>query len=248
MALCFKSYRVFYTCMVVAINFIYIMFIEIYTSPIEDSIITEGILSVETYPLFSSTTFLGGIIGSSNAGLISEWLGIKTSLLVFSSLGLIGGVFLVWAHDSISMIIAKGLVGIYIGLSMSCVPVYVTEISPTETRNFYGIMLGIALRIGVLLSYLLCIFWGFHWLSLIYVIIIAFFNLNLVFLPESPRWLRSKGFHKKAAQASDYLYDSYQEISQLHLTAQKDELEDQEPKSLRQRSQVISYGQFYVLC
>ena len=221
--------------MIATISFVSLMYIEGYTSPIEDEIIRLGILSEETFPLFSSATFLGGIIGSSFAGPISEWLGIKTSLLITSCLGTIGGMTLVLAYGSVSMILAKGLIGIYIGISTSCIPLYVAEISPADSRNFYGAMLGVSLRTGVVLSYFVGIWLGFRWLAVIYLSIIAFMNLNFAFLPESPRWLINKGFYKKAAQVNEYLYGSYKEICQVTYTPISKVLEEEKPLTLRQK-------------
>ena len=57
------------------------------------------------------------------------------------------------------------------------------------------------------LSFLLGIWLGYRWLALIYLVMILFLNLNLVFLPESPRWLRNMGWEERAEKASKYYFD-----------------------------------------
>ena len=186
-----------------------------YTSPIEDELLGTGILTINTYIIFGSALNIGGLFGSLIAGPVSEWLGIKTSLIIFSQLGTLGGFLLVLAYNGVSMIAARILIGIYTAVCQSCVPVYNAEIAPESTKKFFGGIIGLAIRLGMLLSYTLGIWIGYRWLAVIYLVMVVFMNLNLVFLPESPKWLRNKGHRKKADKANEYFYDSPQEISPI---------------------------------
>ena len=210
-----KPTRVLHACLVTTLSFISMLFIVTYTSPIEDDIIETGILTINTYPLFGSALNIGGLFGSLIAGPVSEWLGIKTSLIIFSQLGTLGGFLLVLAHNGVSMIAARFIIGIYTSLCIAVVPLYNAEIAPESTRKFFGGIIGLAIRLGMLLSYTLGIWIGYRWLAVIYLVMVVFMNLNLVFLPESPKWLRNKGHRKKADKANEYFYDSPQEISPI---------------------------------
>ena len=99
----------FHACMINTIGFLSASFLISYTSPIEDSILKSGILTIHTYPIFVSAINIGGLLGSLSAGPISEWLGIKSSLILFSQFGVVGGLLLVWANDGVSMTIGRVL-------------------------------------------------------------------------------------------------------------------------------------------
>ena len=210
-----KSLRVFHACMITTIGFVHYCYMDAYTSPIEDAILNTGIMNINTYSLFASSLYIGAGIGSLIAGPINEWLGIKTSLIIFSQLGTLGGMLLVLAYDSVSMTAARFIIGIYTSICIAGVPLYNAEVSPESTRKFYGGILGLAVRVGLLLSYFLGIWIGHRWLAVIYMMMVVFMSLNLVFLPESPKWLRNKGWNEKADKANEYFHDSPQESSPL---------------------------------
>ena len=120
-------------------------------------------------------------------------------------MGTLGAMLLVYAHDDVSMIIARIIIGIYNSVCISCVPVYNAQVSPESMKLFYGGVLGLAIRLGMFISYALGIWIGYRWLAVIYLMMVVFMNLNLVFLPESPQWLRNNGWNKKAEQARDII-------------------------------------------
>ena len=197
--------------MTTTFSFVYLSYIEVYTSPIEDEILKNGIMKIHSYSLFTTSVHLGAAIGSLIAGPVSELLGIKTSLIVFSQLGTLGAIFLVLAHDVGSMVVGRILIGLYTSICQSCVPVYNAEVSTGSMRIIFGAILGLAIRFGILLSFFLGIWIGYRWLAVIYILMVVFTNLNLVFIPESPKWLRDRGWNKKADQACEYFYNSSQE-------------------------------------
>ena len=189
--------------MILTLGFFSTLFIQSYTSPIEDSVLKNGIFTENTFALFVTASYIGATISCLFVGPISEWIGIKSTIILFSPLSIFGGVMLVVAYDSISMIFGRFLIGLYIGMPMSLVPVYISEIVPSDMKKFYGAILSLAIRAGILLSYTLGIWLGYRWLACIYLMINVFMIVNLVFLPESPKWLRNKGWIYMANQASD---------------------------------------------
>ena len=75
--------------------------------------------------------------------------------------------------------------------------------------------MGISIRVGMMLSSLLGIWIGYRWLVVVYLTMVVLVNINFVFLPESPKWLRTKGYTRKADLVSEYFHDSTQENSPL---------------------------------
>ena len=68
-------------------------------------------------------------------------------------------------------------------------------------------MVPLMFRFSLLLLYTLGIWVHYTWLAVALLAMIAFMSINLVFLPESPNWLRQKGMVTRAESAIRYFYD-----------------------------------------
>ena len=205
------QFRVFHACMITMLGLVSTLFIQAYTSPIEDSILREGILTEKTFDIFVTASFIGAAISSLLVAPISEYLGIKSTLILFSPFAIIGGVSLVIANDSVIMILGRFLVGMYIGIPTSLVQIYVSEISPPAMKRVYGSLLSSSLRFGTLFCYLLGIWLNYRWLACVYILMIVVMISNLLLLPESPRWLDKKGWTERANLAREY-YQLFEEL------------------------------------
>ena len=90
--------------------------------------------TINTVSLFVTTNLIGGAF----TGTISQWLRLKTSLILFSQLWTLGAMLLVCAHDCVSMIIARTLTGICNSVCILCVPMYNLQIPSEYMKLFYG--------------------------------------------------------------------------------------------------------------
>ena len=203
-----KKARVLHACLITAMSFLATLYIDSTSSPIEDFLIKTGLLSIGIYPVFVSNTYLGALTGSLAAGLLGEWLGIKTVLIVFSPLSMIGGMLLVLGYNSVSMIIARFLVGLYCGMGISLSPIYNSEITPLHLQKYYGSFFSIGIGLGLSISYFFGIWFEYRYLALIYMLITTFMVVNITILPETPRWLRMKGRMSQALRAHCYFHSA----------------------------------------
>ena len=217
----YKSVRVFHCCMVLSLSYLASIYIDAYTSPIENELLRKGIFTEDLYPIFVAVTFTFGALGSFLLGTLSERLGCKTCIIIFSPLAIIGSFLLVLAHDSSSMILGKAMIGTYQGVLFTNAPVYNAEVSPLHMRKFYGSAQTVVLRLGVPLSYFLGIWLNPSWLALVYMIVISTIILNIVFVPESPKWLQENGFTERATRARRYFYNSLQDEECQRLTEER---------------------------
>ena len=55
-----KSIRVFHACMMSMMSIVALSYIECYTSPFEDQILEEGIMTIKTFSVFATSIFIGG--------------------------------------------------------------------------------------------------------------------------------------------------------------------------------------------
>ncbi|CAA0823214.1 Monosaccharide-sensing protein 2 [Striga hermonthica] len=145
-------------------------------------------------------SLIGGTIITFCSGGLSDWLGRRPMLIISSALYFISSLFMLWAPSIRLLLFARLLDGFGIGLSVTIAPLYISEMSPPEIRGLLSTFPQFMYTSGMFLSYALvfCVAlagsssWrltlGFlAWPSLVYFVLTAFY------LPESPRWLLSKG-------------------------------------------------------
>nr|KJB08388.1 hypothetical protein B456_001G081100 [Gossypium raimondii] len=110
-----------------------------------------------------------------------------------------------------TMIIGRFLAGIGIGISSAIVPLYISEISPTEIRGALGSINQLFICIGILAALVAGLplagnpLW---WRTMFGVAIVPAILLavGMAFSPESPRWLFQQGKIPEAEKAIRTLY------------------------------------------
>ena len=88
-----------------------------------------------------------------------------------------------------------------------CLQVYITEIASPRLRGLFGTAHECLVVTGIILNYALGSISGFlyHQISLVAVGIVALFELLMVWLPETPRSLLSRGYVKEAERTLKWL-------------------------------------------
>ena len=184
-----------------------LVFVTSFPSPVEDDLITSGILTVHTFPVFASTHNLGCTIASIFTGLLTEYLGIKTAMILASVPGMLGAFLIALGYNGMSMIVGRTLTGVYLSFGFIGLPVYFVEIAEPSNKKLFGAMVPLTFRFSLLLLYSLGVWLDYTWLSVILLAMIAFTSFYFIFLPESPSWLRQKGMVARAETAIRYFYN-----------------------------------------
>ena len=205
-----------HACMTTTLAFMSMTFLQATTSPIEEEILQKGLLTAKTYPVFVSALYLGAIFTSSISGPISEWLGNKHTLMIFSPLAGLGSFLIIWGFNGILIIAGRFLLGLFFGFLASVVPVFNAEVSTSSIRKIFGSLLGLSIRSGFILCYILGIWIEYRWLIVTYVIFLLIVTFNLLFPYESPQWLKSKGWTDKSIEAEKYYGKTENCISEPH--------------------------------
>ena len=138
---------------------------------------------------------------------LTEYVGVKTALILASIPGMVGAFLIALGYNGLSMVAGRALTGVYLSFCFTGLPVYFVEIAKPSDKKLFGAMVPLMFRFSLLLLYTLGIWVHYTWLAVILLAIIAFMSLNLVFLPESPNWLRQKGMVARAESAIRYFYD-----------------------------------------
>ncbi|KAI3462290.1 hypothetical protein Pfo_018953 [Paulownia fortunei] len=155
--------------------------------------------------LIVAMSLIGATVITTFSGPVSDSLGRRPMLIISSVLYFLSGLVMLWAPNVYVLLLARLLDGFGIGLAVTLVPVYISETAPPEIRGSLNTLPQFTGSAGMFLSY--CMVFGMSltdspsWRLMLGVLSIPsmiYFVLAVFFLPESPRWLVSKGKMKEA--------------------------------------------------
>ena len=166
----------------------------------------------------------GAAVGALGASVISNALGRKRSLLLSSLLFFIGALVACMAKNVETFIVARILLGLAIGIVSFVVPLYLSEISPQHIRGTVLASFQLMVTIGILVAYLINFAFSstanWEWMLGVTMIPAALMILSMLFLPESPRWMVSRGAMDAARTTLKRLSgsdtDAERELSTIH--------------------------------
>lgn len=171
--------------------------------------------------LIVAMSLIGATIITTCSGAISDWLGRRPMLIISSVLYFISGLVMLWSPNVYVLLLARLLDGFGVGLAVTLVPVYISETAPSDIRGMLNTLPQFSGSGGMFLSY--CMIFGMSllnspsWrlmLGILSIPSLVYFLLTLFFLPESPRWLVSKGRMLEAKQVLQRLR-GYEDVSGL---------------------------------
>lgn len=157
---------------------------------------------------------IGCIIGAFFAGTLADRMGRRNVMRLAAFLFLVGALIQGFAHDHALFVFARILGGIAVGAASVLSPAYISEVAPANIRGrmttAQQIMIITGLTLAFVVNYYLAAaagsstgaLWGgieaWRWMYLMQAVPAAVFLVTLFFIPESPRYLVSKGRHDEA--------------------------------------------------
>ncbi|XP_016201331.1 monosaccharide-sensing protein 3 [Arachis ipaensis] len=150
--------------------------------------------------LIVSMSFISGTIMTIFAGTVSDLLGRRPMLIVSSIMFFLSGLVILWAPNVTVILLSRILDGVAISLAVTLTPLYISEVAPADIRGQLNTVTQFSCSAGMFLAYILVFLMSLlsspSWRTMLGVISIpsvGYFLLAMFFLPESPRWLVSKG-------------------------------------------------------
>jgi len=169
-------------------------------------------LNDNTLGIVVSSLIIGCLFGAAFTGYFIEKYGRKKVLIFSSILFAISALGSIFAQDPISLIIFRFIGGIGVGIISVLGPTYISEISIPEKRGMLVSCHQFSIVIGILLAYIFDYFligvadgWRYM-LGVPFIFSILFMIIILAYLPESPRWLISKGETPKALKILEKIH------------------------------------------
>lgn len=171
--------------------------------------LTEG--QIENVTAFG---LIGAVIGALFGGRVTDLLGRKKVILASAFIFATGAFWSGWAPNVNQLLISRLYLGLAIGVSSFSVPLYIAEISPTKIRGTLVSMFQLLITVGILASYLSDSAIADNdnvesWRMMFYVGIIPAIILfvGMIFLPETPRWLMSRGREEEGRKVLEMIED-----------------------------------------
>ncbi|WP_087008123.1 MFS transporter [Gulosibacter sp. 10] len=171
-------------------------------------------LGAAEYGLIGAASLVGILVGSPIGGWLGDRFGRKPLFMIDMGLFVGASVLQFFVHDFAFLVIIRFIMGIAIGVEYSVGWPLMSEFSPAKLR---GRLMGLGLvafytgfMVAFLVGYLLVTYTGLSWQvilgsSTVLAVILFIARLGL---PESPRWLWSKGRREEAIRvANKYLDD-----------------------------------------
>src|SRR3954466_4684332 len=156
-----------------------------------------------------ASLLIGCFIGAFFAGRLADVAGRRNVMRLAAVLFLVGAIVQGIAHDHLIFVLARILGGMAVGAASVLSPAYISEVAPASIRGrmttVQQIMIITGLTAAFVVNYFLAksagvstaTFWGgleaWRWMYLIQALPAAIFLVALFFIPESPRYLVSKG-------------------------------------------------------
>lgn len=154
----------------------------------------------DTISTVTSIYDIGCMVGCLAAAIWGGKLGRKRAIFVGSIIAIVGAAMQACSYSVAQMIVARVVCGVGNGMNTATVPTWVAETAKTNSRGkLIATQLSVAI-FGIVIAY--WINYGFYQLHgqivwrfpIAFQIVFALFTLaGLPFLPESPRYLYSKG-------------------------------------------------------
>ena len=163
----------------------------------------------------TTTVLVGAIVGALVSGKLSDYLGRKKMIIINAIIFSIAAVGCTYAPGVTVLIIMRIMIGFAIGITSFVVPMYIAEVSPMRRRGALVTLNQLMITIGILVSYITD-YWMSNdnnpesWRKMFAVGFVPALVLlaGMFFLPETPRWLISKGRWKEGKAVLEKIEDA----------------------------------------
>ena len=167
-----------------------------------------------------SVVLLGCIAGAAISGNVVDRLGRRRVIILTACVFALGSIWSGLA-SSIPMLLAGRLViGLGIGVASYAVPLYISEISPPTYRGALVSLNQLLITIGIVCSYLVDDIFAhtdhtWRYMFLTGAVPAVILVTGMLFLPETPHWLMTRGREQRAFAILSRLMPASQAAAEL---------------------------------
>ena len=187
---------------------------------------------------------LGAAVGALAAGPLTDRYGRKSLLIVDAAIFAIGSILSAVTINAEMLLISRTLIGIAVGADSAIATAYIAEFAPAKRRGQLSIIQQWMITVGILASYLIALLifklapqhaYGADWriilgLGAVPAVLAVVLRARM---PESPRWLMSKGRYGDTRKALGLLGI---EVSEEEVRRTADQIAELEGRKDRTKS------------
>ncbi len=185
-------------------------------------------LGAKLHGLAMSSALWGMVVGSLIGFWPTDALGRKRTLLSIGILYFVSAVWSALATDVYSLIIARFIGGLGVGVSTVAAPLFISEIAPAKYRGRLAGMFQFNIVFGVLIAFVSNALLGgigenaWRWMLGVEAIPAVIYSFMCFGIPESPRWLIGRKNDRESGSA--VLRQIHPESSEEEIAAKADEI------------------------
>ncbi|MEJ2210729.1 MAG: sugar porter family MFS transporter [Anaerolineae bacterium] len=154
-------------------------------------------LSPTLQEVVTSAVLVGAVVGAISGGWLADRFGRRRVIMAAAIVFALGAIGTALAPSVPLLITGRVVVGIAIGVASLTAPMYISEMSPSNIRgslvsfNQFAVTLGIV--ISYLVDYALSNAGAWRWMFGLAAIPATILGTAMIFMPDSARWLVSRG-------------------------------------------------------
>jgi MFS transporter, SP family, galactose:H+ symporter len=148
----------------------------------------------------TTSVLIGALLGAIVSGKLSDIIGRKRMIIINAVIFTLGAIGCAAAQSLALLIVMRVIIGIAIGITSYVAPMYIAEISPARKRGALVTLNQLMITMGILVSYITdyCLSndndaSSWRWMFLVGIVPALILLTGMFFLPETPRWLISRG-------------------------------------------------------
>lgn len=147
--------------------------------------------------LVVASLLLGAAAGAAVAGPLSDSLGRRNLILIAAVTFCVGAVGAALAPNVGVLVLFRIVLGLAVGAAALIVPLYLSEVAPTQIRGAVSSLNQLMITVGILVAFIVnaALAQSEAWRTMVGLAVVPSLVLlvGMYFMPETPRWLVSRG-------------------------------------------------------
>ncbi|OMJ26827.1 Solute carrier family 2, facilitated glucose transporter member 3 [Smittium culicis] len=154
------------------------------------------------FAFITSVLAIGALIGSLSSSHFADTYGRKYTIIFNSCTFFIGSIFEAFAITPFMLLFGRFVSGIAGGIGLVVVPMYLTEISPVDSRGFLNLFNQLGLVLGVFVAQSMGYYFntgdGWRYVLGLGIFLSICSGIFMFYTVESPKYLHSKSLKKQS--------------------------------------------------
>ncbi len=162
-----------------------------------------------TFGCVVASLLLGAALGAIYGGHLADRIGRKITIMLSGVLFIVGLSVASFAPSLVVLILGRLIIGAAIGITSGVTPAYIAEVAPAEKRGSMVTLFQLAITIGIMFAFFIGMIFhssgNWHMMMFLAVIPAAVQIVCMFMVPETPRYLLTKGRKDEARKVLQHI-------------------------------------------